>query len=141
GVPAPLLAADESKENGFGYPQFLPGGKRVLFFVGSSHPEIEGVYALSLDRPQTRVLVLKTSTKAIYAPAAPGQPSCLVYVRERNLLAQRFDAARLRAEDDPVLLAKDVSELQSLRGSAFWLSDTGVLVYRSGLSFERFKLV
>ena len=141
GVPALLLAADESKESGFGYPQFLPDGKRLLFFVGSSHQEIEGVYALSLDRPQTRVLVLKTSTKAIYAPAAPGQTSCLVYVRERNLLAQAFDSASLRTEDDPVLLAKDVSVLPSLRGSAFWLSDTGLLVYRSGLSFERFKLI
>ena len=141
GVPAPVFKAEQPQDLGFGYPLFLPGGKHVLFFVGSSQDEAEGVYAASLDRPQNRVLVLNTSSKAIYAPAVPGQPARLVYVRERSLLAQRFDAAKLRVEGDPVLLAEDIAVLPALRGSAFWLSDTGLLVYRSGMAFERVKLI
>ena len=140
GTPASLFTADDHREGGFGFPQFLPDGRHLLFYV-AGRPEMEGVYASSLDRPQTRALVLKTSSKAIYAPAVLDQPSQIVYVRDRNLLAQRFNSAKLRAEGDPVLLAKDVAELPSLRGAAFWLSDTGLLVYRSGLAFERAKLI
>jgi Tol biopolymer transport system component len=70
-----------------------------------------------------------------------GQPSRLVYVREGTLLAQGFDSEKLRCEGDPAPLAKNVAGLAALHAAAFWLSDTGLLVYRNGLAFERMKLV
>ena len=141
GASVSMVAAKPPLESGFGYPQFLPDGKHILFFLGSSDAEKQGVYATSLDAPLTRIPVLKTSTKAIFAPPASGQPARLLYARDRNLLAVLFNSAKLRAEGDSVLLAKDLSVLPALGGSAFWLSDSGLLVYRSGSSLERLQLV
>jgi Tol biopolymer transport system component len=140
GIPAALLSA-EPPESGFGYPQFMPDGKHLLFFVASNMADRDGLYVTSLDQPKSRSLVLKTSSKAVFAPALPGQPARVVFLRERSLLTQSFDTGKLRPDGDPSLVAEDVAILPALRASAFWMSDTGVIAYRSGLAFDRVKLV
>jgi eukaryotic-like serine/threonine-protein kinase len=140
GVPVLLTKADAAGgELGHGYPQFLPDGKRFLYFVQSGNPNTQGVYAASLDRPQDRVQILRTSAKAYYAPPVAGHPGYLLWVREQSLLAQRFDAGNLRTEGDPAPLAEDIA-LNANR-AAFWGSDAGLLVYRNGVNYGNAKLV
>jgi Tol biopolymer transport system component len=54
-------------------------------------------------------------------------------------MAQRFDAGNLRLEGEPAPLAEDVATLNA-RG-AFWVSDAGVLVYRTGSAAPRTKMI
>jgi Tol biopolymer transport system component len=131
GVPMLLTKVDAAgQESGHGYPQFLPDGKRFLYFVQSGNSNMQGIYASSVDRPQDRVQILRTSAKALYAPPVADHPGYLLWLREQSLLAQRFDAGNLRPEGDPTPLAEDIA----LNGNraAFWTSDAGLLVYRTG---------
>jgi eukaryotic-like serine/threonine-protein kinase len=140
GVPMLLTRVDAAgQESGHGYPQFLPDGKRFLYFVEGGNSNTQGIYAGSLDRPQNRMQILRTSAKALYAPPVAGHPGYLLWLREQTLLAQRFDAGNLRLEGDPAPLAEDVA----LGGNraAFWTSDAGLLVYRTGLNANKAKLV
>ena len=41
-------------ETGHFFPQFLPDGRKFLHFINSDDPDIRGVYAASLDRPEER---------------------------------------------------------------------------------------
>jgi serine/threonine protein kinase/Tol biopolymer transport system component len=140
GVPTVLTKADAAGgERGHGYPQFLPGGKRFLYFVESSNSNTQGIYGGSLDRPQDRVQILRTSAKALYAPPVAGHPGYLLWLREGTLLAQRFDAGNLRPEGDPAPLAEDIARNDTR--AAFWTSDAGLLVYRAGGDTRKSKLV
>jgi len=68
-----------------------------------------------------------------------GHPGYLLWLRERTLLAQRFDAGNLRPEGDPAPIVEDIA----LNGNraAFWTSGTGLLAYRTGGNFGKAKLV
>jgi Tol biopolymer transport system component len=117
-------------ETAHGYPQFLPDGKHFLYFIQSSDAAIEGTYAGSMDRPEERVPIVKGDTKAVYVQPALGS-SYLLYLRGRTLLAQPFNAEKLRLEGQPVQVAQDIA-INGLRRAAFWVSDGGVLIYRMG---------
>ena len=69
-----------------------------------------------------------------------GGTGYLLFVRDRALLAQPFDPSALRLAGDPVTIAEDVSTLSGFYGAAFWPSDAGFLVYRTGVALERAKL-
>jgi serine/threonine protein kinase len=140
GTPRPLISARQPRETGYGYPQFLPDGRRFLYFVGSDDAEVEGAYASSLDRPDDRTQVLRTSRKVIYASSLAGGPGRLLFVRERALIAQFFDLRTLKTTGDPTELVGDIALLSSLHTAAFWLSDSGALLFREGQALEQVKL-
>ena len=140
GNPVMVTKADHSRqEAGFGYPQFLPDGKHFIYFIESGNANTQGVYSGSLDRPQEHVQVLRTDAKALYTEPNSGRSGYLLWLREQTLLAQRFDAGSLRLEGDPAPVADGVA-VNNLRRAAFWTSDAGLLVYRTG-GIGRRKLV
>jgi eukaryotic-like serine/threonine-protein kinase len=139
GVPVLLTKADV-QEFGHGFPQFLPDGKRFLYFLESRGSNTQGIYAASLDRPQDRVQILQTSAKALYAPPVAGHPGYLLWLRGQTLLAQRFEAGNLRLEGDPTPLDENVGA-NGLQRAAFWTSEAGLLAYRTGVNSLRAKLV
>jgi eukaryotic-like serine/threonine-protein kinase len=135
-----ITRADSSRqEAGLGYPQFLPDGKHFIYFVESGNANTQGVYSGSLDRPQEHVQILRTDAKALYTQPNTGRSGYLLWLREQTLLAQRFDAGKLRLEGDPAPVAEGVG-VNNLRRGAFWTSDSGLLVYRTG-GVGRRKLV
>ena len=141
GVPRQVTQRDNAgKERGHGVPQFLPDGKRFLYFIASADPNTQGIYAGSLDDPKERVRILATDRKAYYAPPRDGGTGFLLWLREQTLLAQPFDAAKLRLEGDPSPVAEDVSVGSPIR-AAFWTSDAGLLVYRAGREDVKARLV
>jgi Tol biopolymer transport system component len=130
GEPILLTKADASRgEAGHSFPQFLPDGKRFLYFIRSGDARVEGVYAASLEHPEERVQVLRTDTKALYAQPGRAGPGYLLWVRDPTLFAQRIDPGNLRLEGEPVPVVQNVG-VNAIRRAAFWASDAGLLVYR-----------
>jgi Tol biopolymer transport system component len=141
GVPQQVTQRDTAQnESGHGVPQFLPDGKRFLYFIQSTQPNTQGIYAGSLDNPKERVRILATDRKAQYVPARDGRTGFLLWLREQTLLAQPFDVAKLRLEGDPTPLAEDVDVGPPIR-AAFWTSDAGLLSYRTAVAFPKGKLL
>ena len=130
------------KENGHGYPQFLPDGDRFLYFIASEDSNVQGVYASSLRDPGSRRLILRTDAKAVYIPPGPKgdgpYPGYLLWMQDQMLLAQRFDAGSLRLEGDPVSVAEGIGRLTGAPiRAAFWASDAGTLIYFANALFTR----
>ena len=104
GDASPLTALDASRaEAGHWWPQFLPGGRSVLFQVGSAREASAGLHALTLDAPQERRRVLPERGRFVYAAGH------LLSVQGGTLVARRFDARRLEPASAPVQLAAGVA--------------------------------
>lgn len=118
------------------WPQFLPDGKRFLFFARSSDAAAEGVYAGSLDSLEHK-LILKTNLLAAYAPPPrPGAYGFLMFMRERALLAQAFDVEKLQLRGEPVVVTENLLTYPGEGGptgfASFSVSADGHLSYLSG---------
>ena len=130
GAPVPLTTLDAArKEISHYHPRFLPDGRHFLYLANSSQRESAGIYVGSLDKQETKLLV-NTDVSADYAP-----PGYLLFLRERTLMAQGFDADKLELKGEPFSVAEQVDRLGGgARFALFSVSQTGVLVYRSGFS-------
>lgn len=128
GTPTPLTrpAAGEGDHR---WPQFLPGGRRFLFYAFGGF----GMAVGSLDGGNpTRVMV---TAAAAYAP-----PGYLLFVSQAVLLANRFDPIRGVVSNDPQPLAQSVGVNAFARGG-FSVSEAGVLAYRVGATTGGRQLV
>jgi Tol biopolymer transport system component len=127
-TPATALEKDDILHR---WPQFLPDGKRFLFFVKTGNRETTGTYLASLEEKGRR-LVLRNGATGVFAP-----PETLLYGRGAALLFQHFDPATGVLSGAPATVVRPVmrAELGSFI-DLFTVSQTGVLVYRAG-SAER----
>jgi len=144
GVAARITQADAARhETAHGFPQFLPDGRRFLYYIQSPDPGVQGVYAAALDQPQERSRILSTDHKALYSPSRGNYPGLLLWLRERALLAQPFDAGKVRLEGEPARVAENISITTTSSNviapsrAAFWLSDAGVLAYHTDAIAKR----
>jgi len=110
------------------FPWFLPDGHHFLYTALTANQEKNGVYVADLDS-KARRQVLGGSTNAIYV-----SPGYLLFVRERTLMAQRFDAVRLQTTGDPFPIAEEVDSSSVAAQSQFSSSQNSVLAYTSGAS-------
>jgi Tol biopolymer transport system component len=122
------------KEFVHAWPQFLPDGKRFLFFAGNNDPSERGIYVASLSNPKQHTLILPSDGKAEYVRPSNGRKGYLLWQRERTLMAQPFAAGSLRLEGSASPLAEGVAFNVRARNSSagFWTSDAGLLAYRVG---------
>ncbi|MEP6960940.1 MAG: hypothetical protein ABI995_02620, partial [Acidobacteriota bacterium] len=144
GGGAPVLTKVDPKqqESGHGYPQFLPDGKRFLFFVAASDTNVQGIYASSLDDPAKKTLIVRTDAKAVYVPPRESQPGYLLWMQENNLVAQRFDANKLVLNGDPISVGEGIGRNNGIPvRAAFWASEAGALVYFTGAAANRNQIV
>jgi Tol biopolymer transport system component len=115
------------------YPAFLPDGRHFLYTALGSPTSANAARALyigSLDSSESPRLLLEGGSNAKYANGY------LVFLRRGTLFAQRFDVDSLTLEGEAVPIAERV--LTSGSGTsggaaAFSVSETGVLVYQTGL--------
>jgi len=132
GVPAPLTTLDQSRqEDSHRWPDFLPDGRRFIYFARSTQTEKSGIYAGSLDS-KDRKLILGTDRAAKYA-----DPGYLLFVREKTLMAQQFDAKSLQLSGEPFPVAEDVDSSSNNQSVAVSLSQTGVLAYGGVVASNR----
>ncbi len=135
GIATPVTLVDSSRKETFhGFPVFLPDGRHFLYERGSDTPENSGIYIGSLDaKPAEQSLkrLLTSTSQPAYMPPSGGRPGYILFVRDRVLLAQPFDARRLELTGEPVPLAEQLGTLQ--RYAYFSTSANGVGVYRTGV--------
>ena len=130
GLATAVTQLDKSRgESTHRWPYFLPDGRHFLYLVASfgsgEEKEKMGIYVRSLDSKEERLIVAAKSTLAY---AAPG---FVLFRRERHLVAQPFDAQRLRITGDPLLVAENIQYFPQTSGALFSVSENGLLVYQS----------
>jgi eukaryotic-like serine/threonine-protein kinase len=134
GKVSPVLKPDVSKlEHGFLWPQFLPDGRRFVFFNQTGFTETTGVYAGNLEAAQEKKL-FASETSAVYSPVAGERSSktgYLLYMKDRDLMGRAFDPASLAIQGDPITLAKDIGAIRTLALAPISVSSNAVLVYQS----------
>jgi serine/threonine protein kinase len=106
-------------------PQFLPDGRRFLYRVRGT-PEADGIYVGQLDGKLEARRLLESVTRAVYTPSG-----YVLFVRQKTLLAQRFDPDGLHLTGNPFRVTEDSTDCGCLGLS---VSDTGSVVYRATAS-------
>jgi eukaryotic-like serine/threonine-protein kinase len=110
------------------WPAFLPDGKHFLFLsatIASKGPN-DGVYAGSLDSKEFHLLV-RADSNGVYA-----EPGYLLYLRDRAILAHKFDPKTLRVSGDPVAVATDPEVLPRIMRATFSATNQEVLLVQKG---------
>ncbi|MGH9316719.1 MAG: protein kinase domain-containing protein, partial [Thermoanaerobaculia bacterium] len=134
GLPTPVTRLDPSRgETSHRWPFFLPDGQHFLYLVASfgGPKEKTGIYVGSLDSKEEKLLVRANSSVA-YAPSfAKASEGYLLFFRERNLLAQPFDAKGLRITGDPFPVAEEIQYFPQVYSALFSVSENGVLLYQA----------
>jgi Tol biopolymer transport system component len=125
GTPQRVTKVDGAKHNSHRHPRFLPDGRRFLYFARGLAPDRSAILLGSLDDGESRELV-RGSSQAEYASGK------LLFVRERVLVAQAFDAAKGTLSGEAVPLAEDVLVISGAAAAVFSSSRTGVLAFLTG---------
>jgi eukaryotic-like serine/threonine-protein kinase len=120
-----VAALDRSRqENSLRFPQFLPDGRHFLYVARSGRPEQNAAYVGSLDGKPVRLF--PTMSNVIYAP-----PGYLLFVRDRTLVARRFDPATLAVGAETIDVAPNVGGNSITVVGFMSVSTNGVLAYTS----------
>ena len=111
------------------WPFFLPDGKHFLYFVnwsGPSNPLRNGLYVASLDSDTAHQISPDIIGNVLFASGH------LVYVYDRRVVAQPFDAGRLRTIGPPLpVTQQEVDKFFDFWQSGFSVSQDGKLVFQS----------
>jgi Tol biopolymer transport system component len=129
----------ERDESSHGFPAFLPGGVHFLFLVeAGENPEDPqsgfGLWVGSLDS-NARSHLLATDASARYASSGH-----ILFLRDRTLVAQRFDAKALALEGEAVPVAENLTRTQRWE-TTFSVSDSGLLAFQAGAGTQLSQLV
>jgi serine/threonine protein kinase/Tol biopolymer transport system component len=129
GTPSPATTSDDKNAGGVHWqPFFLPDGKHFLFHAVAGSG---AVYIGSLDQKEKSRQLIAGGSNAQYSAGY------VLFMRESNLMAQRFDMDKLeltgeaRPVVDHVVVGGD-----SGRTGAFSVSQSGVLVYQAGSNVD-----
>jgi serine/threonine protein kinase/Tol biopolymer transport system component len=125
GTPRVVLELDP-KTKGWGGPWMLPDGRH--FLLQNADTPAGNILLASLDGGEAP-RVLERGTQAAYA--APGW---LLAIRNRQLLAWKFDSDRATLANDPVVVIGDLGLRAHLGGRSFSVSQTGVLAIRNDVT-------
>jgi eukaryotic-like serine/threonine-protein kinase len=123
GMPGTLTKFDAANADAAHYwPEALPGGN-FLYLAQSARPDASGVYAASLADPNHRVRLVTADTNAIYASGY------LLWMRGTTLVAQPFDAKKLKLSGEPAPVADPVGKSAITGRMNVSASSNGLLLY------------
>jgi Tol biopolymer transport system component len=162
-----ILGPDPKRlETDLRHPSFLPDGRHFLYSVLSIDKEVRGIYLGSLDGGASKRLLGDTSNVSYVASGAPPDTTSgatsgmasdrasdtasvtasvtdgagkgyLLFGREGALMAQPFDAKRLRLDGEPFPVASQVATIPGTDDRRFTVSENGVLVFDPSLNRQR----
>jgi Tol biopolymer transport system component len=139
GQPAPASWVDRARgETGNAWPQFLPDGRHFLFLGLTARPESTALKVGDLKSHKSRILAIGNFSRMDFVPGY------ILFVKDRALLAQPFDAGRLKMTGEPFPVVDDVAVGGGGAANAeFSASHNGVLVFRggAGIAQSRFTWV
>ncbi len=127
GATQPLTRPEKGEVSHF-WPEFLSGGKAVVFAAGSSSANWTNaqVAVQSVGTGERRDLI-QGGTQPRYAPSGH-----LVYAQGGSLMAVPFDLERLAVTSTAVPVVESVLQSPSSGAAQYSFSATGSLVYVSG---------
>jgi len=138
GATEPVTEFDKAQEQtSHRWPAFLPDGRHFLYFTRANKKEAEGIYVGSLDSKEVKFL-FNSRLLAVYAPAGGTASSArhLLFIRDKTLMAQPFDAGSLQLTGEPFGVAEGVLNVPDEGGptgyAAFSVSANGHLSYLTG---------
>ena len=135
GVASPLTTFDPSrKEVVHVLPSFLPDGRHFLYLRASRTAENSGIYVGSLNNKpeeQDSRRLLASTSGPVYVPSSDSDFGHVLFLRRGTLMAQPFDAHRLKLSGEAVQVAAQVGSF--IDYGLFSASSNGVLVYRSAV--------
>jgi serine/threonine protein kinase/Tol biopolymer transport system component len=131
GAPEPVVDVDSEKgERTYRWPDLLPGGRAVLFTIGTldspNNFTDATIAAYSFDTGAVKVLV-EGASMARFVP-----PGTIVYSREGILHAVPFDADRLEIVGEPQPVLEGVGGDPSSGAGYFSLARNGTLAFVPG---------
>jgi serine/threonine protein kinase/Tol biopolymer transport system component len=134
GTPTPVthLAAGEGSHR---WPQFLPDGRRFIFFSAFGSPDKNGVFLGALDGGEP-IRLLAADGPALFAP-----PDTLLIVQRGVLRAVSFDPERGTITGDGLPVTDTVGTDVGIGRSAFSIANSEALAYRATGGTERRQLV
>ena len=109
------------------WPQFLPDGRRFLYYARTQDLDSTGTYLATVGSPD-RKLILRNGATGVFVP-----PDTLLYCRSQALLAQTINLDTGQLSGEPRTIAHPVmrAELGSFI-DLFSVAASGILVFRSG---------
>ena len=118
------------------FPQFLPDGRRFLYFVHTNDQARSGVYLGALDvapEAQRPARILASDREAYYVSSSRGGGR-LVFMRGTTLVTQPFDVDQLQLSGEAIPVADRVDSFQAVSYGMFSVSDSddGALAFRGG---------
>jgi serine/threonine-protein kinase len=135
GEPQPFTELDETRnEQTHRWPQWLPGGRAVLF---TSHTQLN-----EFDHATVEVFVPESGERRVvhqggsfgrYVALADGR-GVVVYANGDSLFGIPYDVQRLEVTGSSVPLVQGVTVSRSQGSAQYDISDDGFLVYGSGAS-------
>ena len=131
-----LTEVDQSLHSTHRWPNFLPDGKHFLFLAtnhGGGNFAKYGVYMGSVDEQQSK-LVLESDSTAQYANGY------LLFHRESQLMAQKFDWKKGTLSDAPMTLIDKVDYDVGTWRTTFSVSANGILIYQTATSKSGYDL-
>ena len=129
GTPVTVTELDsKAGEYTHRFPWFLPDGRHFLYLAQSfsGGPDRNKIYAGSLDAKERKQIILANS------PAMYSATGHLLFVRDRTLMAQRFDPRALRVLGNGQPVAETVQYFSSTASATFAVSEDGLLAYHTG---------
>ena len=138
GAATAVTKLDSShRETTHRWSHFLPDGKHFLYFSRSSFGGVEreedALVVASLNGKVNKRL-MPTKGNVVYASG------CLIYLREKTLLAQPFDASKLETSGDAIPIAEPVDYDLGFNRAVFSVSQNGILIYKSSTLQSGFQL-
>ncbi|MDA2926854.1 hypothetical protein MYX78_06410 [Acidobacteria bacterium AH-259-G07] len=127
GTPQEITVPDTENREEHRYPQFLPGGRWVVFSVGRRGAFSEAnIEVLSLETGERKVLH-RGGYNVHYLPTGH-----LIFMHETTLFAAPFDLGRLELTGSPVPVLESVRSAPRSGDAQFAFSQSGMLVYLPG---------
>jgi eukaryotic-like serine/threonine-protein kinase len=123
GEPTPALTLDKSRqETAQTWPQFLPDGRRFLYYSRSSKES--AIYLGSLGSNETR-RVVESEGAGIYAEGY------LLFPRAGTLVARPFEVANVKFTGALFPVVEKIGIVPEVPLTTFSVSDTGALAFRT----------
>jgi eukaryotic-like serine/threonine-protein kinase len=131
GDPSPATQFDRARgDDRHRYPQFLPDGKRFLYWARAPRTRLTGIYVASLDSPQGR-LVMKAPAMGEYAAGH------LLTVQDGSLVAYPFDERNVRVTGPSIRIAERIPTGNPPGYAPFSVGGNDVIAFSSPLPRSR----
>ena len=127
GRATPITTVNGPYERGHVWPEFLPDGKHLLYLADSDAPERHNLFVTSIEGGAPTAIIARAASNAVY-----GANGYLFFARDRQLLAQRFDANAKTLLGTPITVTDRVQQPQGFdHKTDVSVTPGGIVMYRS----------